>query len=82
MPATDEEPIVRELLWQLEQRGVPEGVWLVEIELVRDALRQADRTLTSLHDALIRAAETGGNLNAGRCVVAVGNCWPRRAHLG
>jgi hypothetical protein len=44
---------------QLEQRGVPEDVWLVEIELVRDALRQADRTLTRLHDALIRAAETG-----------------------
>jgi len=48
--------LVTELLRQLEERGAPQGTWLVEIERVRGALRDADALLLHLHDAIIRAA--------------------------
>lgn len=50
----EERDLVSELLERLEERGVPQGAWLVEIAQVRDALRRADSLLRKLEDAIIR----------------------------
>jgi hypothetical protein len=44
-----------ELLRALEERGVPEGIWLVDIAQVRRALRDADALLRRLEQALTDA---------------------------
>ena len=58
IPRRDEElaAIADRVVAGLEERGVPQGVWLVEIGQVRDALRSADVLLLRLQDALIRDA--------------------------
>lgn len=53
----DQHDLVTELLEGLEERGVPQGSWLIDIRQARDALRDADALLRRLEDAIIRAAK-------------------------
>jgi hypothetical protein len=48
--------LVDDLVERLDQRGVPEGAWLVEIAQVRASLRSADDLLRRLEAAMIRGA--------------------------
>jgi hypothetical protein len=57
MPEPDVDELARDLLERLEERGLPQGAWLIEIDEVRDALHRADAILLRLHDAIVRAAE-------------------------
>ena len=53
----EEQPdLVTDLLDKLEERGVPHGTWLLEIEEWRQALHEIDTGLLRLHDAIIRDA--------------------------
>ena len=55
----EENDLAAELVRRLEERGVPHGMWLVEIEEMRARLRAIDAQLLRLQDALIRAHDHG-----------------------
>lgn len=48
--------LAAEIVQALEERGVPDGAWLVDIGRVRCALQDADSVLRRLEDAIIRVA--------------------------
>jgi hypothetical protein len=50
--------LVDEIVRGLEERGVPSGVWLVDIARVRQSLREADALLRRLEDGIIRSPES------------------------
>ena len=54
----DQPDLVTDLLAKLEERGVPHGTWLLEIEEWRQALRDIDTGLLRLHDAIIRRSRS------------------------
>jgi hypothetical protein len=56
MEDDDRNELLDALLARLKEEGVPQGTWLIEIALVREALRAADSVLRRLEDALIRDA--------------------------
>jgi hypothetical protein len=45
-----------DLLRELEQRGVPDGTWLLDIARIRQELEDADQLLRRLQQAIIDAA--------------------------
>jgi hypothetical protein len=56
MEEREREQLIDDLLERLKAEGAPEGTWLLEIDEVREALRQADDILRRLRDAIITAA--------------------------
>lgn len=52
----DAPPLTEEIVSALEERGLPQGAWLVDVVRVRQALRDADTLLRRLEEAIIRAA--------------------------
>lgn len=56
MGEENREGLADELIERLRSEGIPEGTWLIDIELARKALRQADEVLRKLQQAIIRAA--------------------------
>ena len=53
--------LMTELLRELEQRGVPEGTWLVDIARARQSLQEADSLLRRLEDAIIRSSSSAAS---------------------
>jgi hypothetical protein len=49
-----------ELVDALEERGLPQGLWLVQIAQVRQSLQAADALMRRLETAIIRSATPGG----------------------
>jgi hypothetical protein len=64
MNATERAELVDELLRRIEERGVPQGTWLIEIGQVRAALQEADSLLRRIEDALIRQLSTREDVDA------------------
>jgi hypothetical protein len=63
MDENEREPdAVVEFLRVLEERGVPEGAWLIQIAQVRDALHAADELMRRLERAVIRSARHGSQM--------------------
>lgn len=58
--ATD---VVADVVRALEERGVPDGAWLIDIARVRRSLREADTLMRRLEDAIIRASEPSSPLD-------------------
>jgi hypothetical protein len=54
--SAEEARLADTLIAALEERGVPEGVWLLELEQARLGLRAVDDLLRRLEDAVIRSA--------------------------
>lgn len=50
--------LAEEIIHGLEERGVPSGAWLLDLARVRQSLREADKLLRRLEDAIIRSAES------------------------
>ena len=61
--AVDATDVVTDVVRALEERGVPEGAWLLDIARVRRSLREADTLLRRLEDAIIRASEPSSPLD-------------------
>jgi hypothetical protein len=53
---SQEERLAETVIAALEARGVPDGVWLIEIEQARLGLKAVDDLLRRLEDAVIRNA--------------------------
>lgn len=62
MDEQDRAAIVDDLLVRLEERGVPQGTWLVEIEQAHRSLIEVSGLLSRLRSALIRQAEAESSL--------------------
>jgi len=62
-PSSEINGLMAELLRELEQRGVPEGTWLVDIARARQSLQEADSLLRRLEDAIIRASSAASPLD-------------------
>jgi hypothetical protein len=58
MASSDQDGLARSLVDELEARGAPDGMWLLDIAQVRNALRDADRLLLRMEDAIARQAAT------------------------
>lgn len=56
MTEDERRALVDDIVAALDERGAPPGVWLVEIEQVRQSLRAADTLLLRIHDAITRHA--------------------------
>lgn len=49
----EHEEVIARILEALRIQGVPQGVWLVELEQVRASLRAADDLLRRIYDAIL-----------------------------
>lgn len=49
----EREELVDLLVQRLQAEGAPQGIWLVEIAQVREALRRADQLLRRLSEAIV-----------------------------
>ncbi len=54
MTSQEREALVREIIERLEERGVPQGTWLIEIARAHEAARDITNLLARLQDAVIR----------------------------
>jgi hypothetical protein len=62
MDASERDELVRDVVEALERRGVPSGVWMVDIAQGREALRRLDDLPRDLERAIVDGAplEKGG----------------------
>jgi hypothetical protein len=64
MDASERQALVQEVVAELERRGVPEGRWMVDLAVGREALNRLDTILRDLTRAIVDKAE-GDVLDAG-----------------
>lgn len=66
MDEQERQDLLEELLRALDERGVPAGAWVVEIDQARDALAGVDELLRRLRSAILR----GSGSSTGWCAPA------------